>query len=205
MKYSEHYNLNLVDGSDLVNPLVQDVPNYKKIDEQMWENACFGVPTATELKSGNVHALTRTNSNANMFRFVATSNYSVGDVFTVDGTQVTGLLADGTTLGTNSFVTNANVLCCLVGSQLTLYVPSGSVAIAEDSKKLNGQSADYYATESDLATVSETANNANAVTLDLKNKFTAQIGNLIFVKLTQSEYDALSTKDTNTVYIIVEG
>lgn len=205
MKYSEHYNLNLVEGTDLVNPLVQDVPNYKTIDEQMWSNACYSIPTATELKTGNVHALTRTNANANMFRFVATSNYSVGDVFTVDGVQVTGLLADGTTLGANSYVTNANVLCCLVGSQLTLYVPSGSVAIAEDSKKLNGHSSTYYATATALNNVKDTANNANTVTLDLKDKFTTQIGNFTFTKLTQVEYDNLTEKDTNTIYIIVEG
>lgn len=205
MKYSEHYNLNLVEGTDLVNPLVQDVPNYKTIDAQLWENACFAIPTATELKTGNVHALTRTNANANMFRFVATSNYSVGDVFTVDGVQVTGLLADGTTLGANSYVANANVLCCLVGSQLTLYVPSGSVTIAEDSKKLNGHSSTYYATATALNNVKDTANSANTITLDLKDKFTTQIGDFTLTKLTQLEYNNIIEKDANTIYIIVEG
>ena len=37
MRESEHFNLNLVEGTDIVNPLVTDVPKYEGIDEQMFK------------------------------------------------------------------------------------------------------------------------------------------------------------------------
>ena len=84
MRKTTNYELNLVEGSDIVNPLVQDVPNYERIDGEMFKNASNGVPLATELLSGTVHALTRENPNASMFRFVATSNDDEVSIFIIE-------------------------------------------------------------------------------------------------------------------------
>lgn len=175
MKTSDNYGLNLVEGTDLVNPLVQDVPNYETIDEVMYENACNSIPLATELKSGTVHALTRSNPDASMFRFIATSKYEEGDTFTVDGVQVSGLLTDGTTLSDGAYVINANVLCCLVGTVLTLFTVPGAIQTAQNALKLGGELPSYYGKASDVQTATNTANAAGTLATDLNNK----ISNLI--------------------------
>lgn len=160
MKTSEYYDLNLVEGTDLVNPLIQDVPNYEKIDEQMFLNSVASVGQAVELKNGTVHALTRENPDASMFRFVATSKFDRGDTFVVDGVQVTGLRTDGKALDDGAYVINSNVLCCLSGTVLTLFVASGDVVTAENALKLGGEEPSYYGKASDVETAITTANAA---------------------------------------------
>lgn len=150
MNTSTYYGLNLAEGSDIVNPLIIDVPNYEKIDEVMHDNATASVGLATELLTGTVHALVRSNDETAVFRFIATANFTAGDTFTVDGVQVTALLPTGEPLGTGAYVINANVLCILTGTLLTVYVPSGAVSIAEDSNKLGGELPSYYGTASDV-------------------------------------------------------
>ena len=39
MTTTTYYNLNIVEGTDVVNPLIVDNPNYEKIDEAMHNNA----------------------------------------------------------------------------------------------------------------------------------------------------------------------
>ena len=166
MRKSERFGLNLVEGSDIVNPLVQDVPNYEMIDEQMAKNADAGVPMATELLSGTVHALTRENPNASMFRFVATANFKTGDTFTVDGVQVTALLTTGEPLATGCYVINSNVLCCLVGTVLTMFCANSLAEIhAVDSDKLGGKDAEYYAPANSVVEAINLAQNANQISL----------------------------------------
>lgn len=175
MRTSEYYDLNLVEGTDLVNPLIQDVPNYEKIDEQMYLNSIATIGQAVELKSGTVHAITRENPDASMFRFVATSRYDEGDTFTVDGVQVTGLLTDGTTLADGAYAINANVLCCLVGTVLTLYTVAGAIQTAENALKLGGELPAYYGKASDVTTALNTANASATLSSDLSNKLTSLI------------------------------
>lgn len=204
MRKSTHYNLNLVEGSDKVNPLVQDVPNYESIDMELYKNASAGVQLATELKSGTVHALTRTNPNAPMFRFVATSEYTLGDTFTVDGVQVTALLSNGKPLTSGCYVVNANVLCCLVGTQLTMFVPSG-ITKADDSEKLGGQLPSYYAKTEAVNDAITTAQNANLIALNNQKSISilnTNLNGLSFVVMTQAEYDNLANKGELTVYFI---
>lgn len=175
MRTSDYYELNLVEGTDLVNPLVQDVPNYEKIDEVMHDNAVASVGVATELKSGTVHALTRVNAEASVFRFVATSRYDEGDTFTVDGIQVTGLLTDGTTLSDGAYVINANVLCCLVGTVLTLYTVPGAIATAGNALRLGGELPEYYGKASEVNTALQTANSAGTLANNLNSKLTTYV------------------------------
>ena len=121
MTNTTYYNLNIVEGTDIVNPLTVDNPNYEKIDEAMHDNAVSGVTLATEIANGTVHAITRENSECAVIRFIATSVWKAGDTATVDGVPVTALLPSGETLPNGAYVINANVLCILTGTNLTVY------------------------------------------------------------------------------------
>ena len=121
MTTTTYYNLNIVEGTDIVNPLIVDNPNYEKIDEAMHDNAVAGVTLATEIANATVHAITRENSDCAVIRFIATSNWKAGDTVTVDGVPVTALLPSGETLPDGAYVINANVLCILTGTNLTIY------------------------------------------------------------------------------------
>lgn len=171
MQTTEHYELNLAEGTDTVNPLVIDVPNYETIDEAMYTNYLGTVGLATELLSGSVHALTREGSTP-MFRFTATANWTAGDTVTVDGTQVTAKLPTGAALGTGAYVINSEVLCCLQGTLLTFYVPAGSVTTADDSLKLGGELPEYYGTASAVQTATNVANAASLLVDQLSSNLT---------------------------------
>ena len=122
MTNTTYYELNIVEGTDIVNPLTVDNPNYEKIDEAMHNNAVAGVTLATEIANATVHAITRENSDCAVIRFISTSRWKAGDTATVDGVPVTALLPSGETLPDGAYVINANVLCILTGTNLTVYV-----------------------------------------------------------------------------------
>lgn len=121
MTNTTYYNLNIVEGTDIVNPLTVDNPNYEKIDEAMHDNAVSGVTLATEIANATVHAITRENPECAVIRFIATSAWKAGDTVTVDGVPVTALLPSGETLPDGAYVINVNVLCILTGTYLTVY------------------------------------------------------------------------------------
>lgn len=120
-----HFELYKGQTSDQFNPLVQMNGNADKIDAAMWANKLQGVQRANELKSGTVHALTRMVPEAVMFAFTATSDYTAGDTFTVDGAQVTGVLPNGQALPTGAYLINSEVLCAKQGSKLTFFIGGG--------------------------------------------------------------------------------
>ena len=148
MDTSTYFDLNLVTGSDKVNPLTVDRPNYEKIDEQMHKNQIASIVEATELKSGTVHAITCLTENAVFFRFTATSDFAAGDTFTFNGTPVSAVLPDGSGLQPGAFKINGTVLCSIIGTLLTVYSFTAS-GIAADSEKLGGQLPAYYAKATD--------------------------------------------------------
>ena len=121
MTKTTYYDLNIVEGTDIVNPLIVDNPNYEKIDESLHKNAVSGVTLATEIANATVHAITRENSECSVIRFIATSVWKAGDTVTVDGVPVTALLPSGETLPDGAYVINANVLCILTGTNLTVF------------------------------------------------------------------------------------
>ena len=121
MTTTTYYDLNIVEGTNIVNPLTVDNPNYVKIDEAMHDNAVSGVTLATEIANAKVHAIVRENPECAVIRFIATSAWKAGDTVTVDGVPVTALLPSGETLPDGAYVINANVLCILTGTYLTVY------------------------------------------------------------------------------------
>lgn len=163
MTKTTNYDLIVVEGSDKVNLLTQMNPNTEKIDEVMKANENNGIQIATELLSGTVHAITRTVPSASMFKFTAVSNYTAGDTFTVDGMQVTALLTSGEALGTGAYIIGSEVLCSLKDTLLTVYTQGGTVKLAEDSEKLGGNLPEYYAKQSELNIVKNTADSASSL------------------------------------------
>ena len=176
MLQSTHYELKLVEGSDIVNPLVIDRPNYEAIDGVMYENESKSIGSATELKSGTIHALTRSKGNQRFFCFTATSNYEAGDTFTVDSVPVTALLPNGTSLPDMAYVINGTVLCSLIGTLLTVYTVGAG--LADDSLRLGGELPEYYATASALTSVSNTASSAQTMAVNNSNAISEINSNL---------------------------
>lgn len=167
MRESEHFNLFLAEGSDIVNPLVQDVQNYETIDGQMFKNQNAGVQNATELKNGTVHAITRNVPDAQFITFTATSNYTAGETFTVDGVQVSALTVGGETLPTGAYVINSQVLCVLKGTLLTFY--GVGTEVADNSLALNGHPDTYFGTKEEVDNAIDTANAANDLVNEVNN------------------------------------
>lgn len=161
MTETSNYALKQYEGSDYVNVLTVNNPNNVIIDAALKENKDAAVQTANHLKSGNVHAITRLAPDSAMLRFTATANFTTGDTFTVDGTQVTALLPNGATLSTGAFKINSTVLCCLVGTLLTVFTVGQAENI--DADTLGGHEPDYFATADALGGVQQTATSAGIV------------------------------------------
>lgn len=121
MQYTTNYNLNKPEGTDIVNPLTVDNPNWDSIDTAMYTNKQNSVQVAQVALQETTIAITRDKSKPSMFRFIATMNYSTNMTITVDGTSVTATMPDGSALASNAFRIGSNVLCSLNGTALTIY------------------------------------------------------------------------------------
>ena len=104
MQNTTNFNLKIYEGTDLFNPLTVENENTQVIDARMKANQSGTVGTASHLLTGSVHAITRAIPNASMFRFTATSKFTLGDSFTVDGVSVTALMPNGTAIPDGAFV-----------------------------------------------------------------------------------------------------
>ena len=128
MYTTTNYGFNIVEGTDMVNPLTQLNPNFTALDSDLKSVSDNTVDGATCIKTGTVHAVTRTNTDANVFRFTATGNWNSGDTMTVDGTLVSVFLPDGSAPGNGCFVINTEVLASVQGTRVTLYVNASNAA-----------------------------------------------------------------------------
>ena len=162
MNQTANYNFNVPVGSDVVNPLVQDFPNWSNLDTILRNIANTGIVTATHTKTGTIHTLTFSDTTVPMIRFQATADFSTNDTFTVNGVSVSALTVAGESLPDGAFVIGSMVLCELRDNLLTVY-SSGS-----DASTLEGHPASYFATASDLQTVDGKAD-ANKVLIDQIN------------------------------------
>lgn len=118
---TSNYNLIIATGDDLVNPLTQIFPNFTTIDGAMKNNKDAGITTATHVKSGTLHTLTRANADCPVFRFLATAPFTAGDTFYVDGVAYGAEMVDGAVLPDGAFANGSNVLCCVNSGVLTIY------------------------------------------------------------------------------------
>ena len=178
MQNTENFNLKVYDGEDLFNPLTVENVNMNAIDTQMKKNENHAVGDATELVSGTVHAITRLTPDAPMLRFTATSRFTVGDTFTVDGVQVSALTVSGEQLPDGAYIIGSEVLAYLKGTLLTVFTSQGTLATAQNALKLGGNDPEYYATASAVQTAQETATAAGNLANEVNNSL-ANITNII--------------------------
>lgn len=122
MSLTPNYSFIIPTGSDAVNLLTQCYPNFTSLDSILKPIQESGVTVATDTKVGTVHQLVRTDSSCNIFRFIATGNYVLGDTFTVDGASVTATAMDGTSIPDGAFVINQSVVCILNNLVLTVLI-----------------------------------------------------------------------------------
>ena len=130
MNYTTNFNLNKPEGTDLYNHLTVDNPNMDIIDGAMQANKLASVGAATELVSGTVHAITRSDSNQNIFKFKATGDFKAGDTITVDGVSVNAYTTGGQPLINDAYVLSAEVLCILDG--VSLWILTNAIPVASE-------------------------------------------------------------------------
>lgn len=168
MNYTDNFNLKMYEGSDKFNPLTVENDNTEAIDEALYDNQQAGICKAEETKTGSVHALVRDDSATPMFRFTATSDYTTGDTFTVDGIPYTTKTPSGASLSTGAYVIGSEVLCCVRDTLLTIF--TGDASVSADSEKLGGQLPSYYAKASDVSDLGTDVENIDTVVDNLINK-----------------------------------
>ena len=149
MGKTTNFELNLAEGSQYVNPLTNDNPNYEKIDEVMKKNQDNSIQQATELVSGKIHAITCLVTDATFMRFTATGDFRAGDTFTYNGTPVTAFLPDGSGLSDYAYRINSEVLISVVGARLTVYSYAAGSTTADNALALGGQPPEYYGRAAD--------------------------------------------------------
>lgn len=163
METTTNYGLKKYQAGDLFNPLTVNNPNVDDIDTDMKAISDRAVGRATELVSQGVHAITVLDTDCKTIKWVATANFTAGETFTVNGIQCNAYLPSGESLGTNAYVSGAQVIASLNddNSAMTVYVPQGAVAIASDSERLGGELPAYYATKAYADGIKSTADNAS--------------------------------------------
>lgn len=165
METTTNYGLRKYQSGDLFNPLTVNNPNLDDIDTDMKAVSDRAIGRATELVSQGVHAITVLDTDCKTIKWVATANFTAGETFTVNGIQCNAYLPSGEALGTNAYVTGAQVIGSLNddNSAITIYVPQGSVAVASDSERLGGELPSYYATKDYADGIKSTADNASTL------------------------------------------
>lgn len=116
-----NYGLLKPESTDSYNHLIYDNPNMDTIDAAMKANADAAISTATCIKSGTTHTITRSNTSASVFKFTATGDWITGDTMIVDGVTVTPYLVTGEALKTGAYLINGEVLIALAGTRATVF------------------------------------------------------------------------------------
>lgn len=165
MNQSTNFNFNIPEGTDLVNLLTQLIPNWTSLDTILKGVQDSTFQNATETVSLGVHAITRLNPDAKLLKWIATANFEAGDTFTIDGISTPATLPSGEALGEDCYIAGAVVIAALNAdeSALTVYVTSGTVAVAADSERLGGELPAYYATKDYADSIKSTADAASSL------------------------------------------
>lgn len=132
MQNTTNFNFRIPEGTDNVNLLTQNYPNWTDLDAILKAIKDTGITAAVATKSGTNFAVVRSDTDLKFFGFIATDNYVAGDTFTVDGVPVAATTPAGTALPAGAFVINQTVLCAVNGGVLTVYVSAGATTIDAD-------------------------------------------------------------------------
>lgn len=157
-----YYEFNKPTGDDLVNPLIDQIPNWDIADNALHGLSVNSIGTATEVVALGVHALTRVHqTDAKFIQFIATGDYDAGETFTLDGVAIAAAYPDGSPLVQDAYVTGATVLIGLnADNSVATFYLSKTGGTAPDSLRLGGELPAYYASKSYADGIKTTADNA---------------------------------------------
>lgn len=144
MQTTTHYGFNIVEGTDIVNPLTQLNPNFTTLDTELYDVSLETIGNATEVVSGGVHAITRSDATKTTFKFVATGDFMEGNTFSVDGVAVTAKTLSGANVPGGAYVTGSIVIASLNGNNLTVYASDVEDVTADDVSVSGGGSVQDY-------------------------------------------------------------
>ena len=151
MNQSTNYNFNLPEGTDLVNLLTQLIPNWSSLDTLLKGVEDQAITNCTEVVALGIHAITRSNTDGKILKWIAAANYTAGDTFTIDGNLVAAATASGEALATDAIVSGAVILAALNADESAMTIFVTGTNVASDSAKLGGQLPSYYAKDSDMS------------------------------------------------------
>ena len=149
MQTTSFMSLNIVEGTDIVNPLTQTNPNFNNIDNDCRDIFNRTICQSTCVKTGTNHAISRSNLHGvkpaySILKFNPTGNFMVGDTVTVDGVSVTVVTADNQTAGDNAFVAGIDTIAGYMpapNNKLVLFTARSEVTpTASDIIMTNGDS-----------------------------------------------------------------
>lgn len=115
-----NYGLLKPEATDSYNHLIYDNPNMDTIDAAMKANSDAAITSATCIKSGTTHTITRSNTSASVMRFTATGDWNSGDTMIIDGVTVSPFLMTGEALKTGAYLINSEVIIALSGTRATV-------------------------------------------------------------------------------------
>lgn len=124
-----HYNLQKAEANEIINSLLPANTNMDKIDTAMFNNLNSGVHNASHTKTGTVHALVRTVTTANFFKFSATDDFRTGDTFTLDGEVITARTQAYAGLPDYAFRTGSEVIAITDHGVLTIYCAGDNITV----------------------------------------------------------------------------
>lgn len=150
MTNTDHFNLELYEGTDLFNPLTVENGNAEKIDNFMWRISCGNAQKYQELFLSNVHNLgiaSGSSIGSCLLYFTATQKWTAGDTMKIDGNAVSVRTPAGNTPPTGAWVLGVTVLGYWNKEDgiFTVYVSDG-VTGDVDAATLDGHDSSYFAT-----------------------------------------------------------
>lgn len=184
MTNTTNFNFLIPEGSDNVNLLTQNYPNWTSLDAILKGIKDTGVTTATATKTGTNFAVVRNDTDCNFFRFVATANYAAGDTFTVDGVPVTATSAAGTALPSGAFVINQSVIAIVNSGVLTVLVGGGLSSV--DASDVNYDNSGSGLAAADVqAAIDEVEGNVETLANDVAAKIDTELTQTVLAGATQ--------------------
>lgn len=184
MTNTTNFNFLIPDGSDNVNLLTQNYPNWTSLDAILKGIKDTGVTTATATKTGTNFAVVRNDTDCNFFRFVATANYVAGDTFTVDGVPVTATSAAGTALPSGAFVINQSVIAIVNSGVLTVLVGGGLSSVDASDVDYDNSGSGLAAADVQSA-IDEVEGNVETLANDVAAKIDTELTQTVLAGATQ--------------------
>lgn len=122
--------LSLVNGKLGANETARDSSLLDGKSASYYGEATNDIIEYTHAKTGTIHYI---NGTGNNIKFVATADYAEGDVFYVNGTEVTSRMINGKPLSKNFFTSGNIVVCWLNGNVLNFNSggASGGITVEE--------------------------------------------------------------------------